>query len=558
MREHFAPGPRILLLSVTAGTIHRHYQQVIVELQRAGADVTVGYDRDHEVARHAALGLPGKVWGGLHARESDTDSPVARLRLLADVLRYHHPDYGRESPLAERAHERATAGVRRWSRRLAHAPWGFIDMTARGALALANRLPPPAVARQILDDVRPDVLLACSLVRFPAPEADVVIEARRRGIPSIALTPSWDNLTNKGLMKVAADAVFVWNSAQREELVRYHRVAAASVVTTGAQTFDGWFPPPTSQDREEFCRDLGIDPGQPLIAFLGSSRSIAPREAIYFGRWLAALRSSPDPVLSGATVVVRPHPRNGEAWELRPPERLPGVAVSLPGEDGADGSLTPAYAALLRHAAVGVGVNTSAMLDAAMFGLPVCCPLDEGFRDGQAGTLHFRHVTGERHRSGAPGLVETAESLHEHLEQIRKHLERRPGDAHPPSEEFVRWFIRPNGIDTPVAPLIAAAVLDMRAPVGASAGAGPIAQRLARAVARPLSAMLDDLTVFQRLGVALAVRWMLARAAFRLVRRSIRRELRGRTRWWRARTKRRKKKVRARSLRPWVGSRRKR
>src|SRR5574339_1205243 len=88
---------------------------------------------------------------------------------------------------------------------------------------------------------RPDVVLVTPLINFGSYQADYVKSAQALGIPVGFPVFSWDNLSNKGLIHVAPDRVFVWNDRQRIEAVKMHGVPAERVVVTGAPRFDEFF-----------------------------------------------------------------------------------------------------------------------------------------------------------------------------------------------------------------------------------------------------------------------------------------------------------------------------
>ena len=123
---------------------------------------------------------------------------------------------------------------------------------------------------------------------------------------------SWDNLTNKGLLKFAPERVFVWNEVQRREAVELHGIPAERAVATGAQLFDPWFERRPSTTREEFVRRIGLDPGRPYVLFLGSSPFVTNHsddEVRFVERWIdvaagergraAARARDRDPAASG-------------------------------------------------------------------------------------------------------------------------------------------------------------------------------------------------------------------------------------------------------------------
>jgi hypothetical protein len=139
-----------------------------------------------------------------------------------------------------------------------------------------------------------------------------------------------------------------------------------------------------------------------------------------------------------------------------------------------------------RRAAV-VGVNTSAQLEAGILGRPVFTIRSAEFSHAQEGTLHFRHIV-----NNGDGLVRAADSVDEHVAQLAAAL-RGDVDVAETDRRFVRSFIRPLGLDRPVAPIFAHAIETLAAQPRPSAHAEPLWVRAARLPARPLAAVARQL-----------------------------------------------------------------
>src|SRR5712691_5794079 len=69
------------------------------------------------------------------------------------------------------------------------------------------------------------------------------------------------------------------------------------------------------------------------------------------------------------------------------------------------------------HSAAVVGINTSAMIEAAIVGRSVLTILDPEYERVQRGTLHFRYLL-----EVGGGFVSVAESLGEHVAQLEHAL----------------------------------------------------------------------------------------------------------------------------------------
>ena len=221
---------------------------------------------------------------------------------------------------------------------------------------------------------------------------DYLKAAAWTAIPTVSWIQSWDNLSSKGLLHFLPDRVFVWNSTQRDELARYHRIPERNVCVTGAQTFDHWFVDEPLSEREDFCARNGLDPCRPIVLYLASSRQLEPPPRDFFARWLGAVRSSDEPRLAAASIVARPHPTDVDPWlELALDD--PGLAISPSTADAAINSpeFRRRYRDELHHASIAVALNTSGMIDAAILGKPVCTIELPELAFGQRGTIHFEY-----------------------------------------------------------------------------------------------------------------------------------------------------------------------
>ena len=365
-----------------------------------------------------------------------------RLRQLTNLLRFAHPDYRGREWLRDAKLERSMPGPKRWARRLSR----FGTRTALGAIRVAasidRLLPAPQYARTLIAEEHPDGVAVVGIVWKPG-LVDVLKAGAQAGVPTASWVQSWDNLTNKGLLHFAPDRVFVWNEFQRRELERYHGIPAERGVVTGAQTFDHWFSDEAPSTRAEFCARSGIDSDRPVILYLASSRQIEPPLEDFFLRWLEALRSTGDAMLRDATILVRPHPTNAQPWfELD--GRYPNLIVSptITAAPINSSEYRQRFRDELRHASVAVGLNTSAMIDAAIFGKPVCTLELPDVPNRQSGTVHFEYLM-----TVGGGFLEAATSLEEHTATLSELVRRDPYERNERSARFVREFVRPHGLD---------------------------------------------------------------------------------------------------------------
>jgi hypothetical protein len=439
---------RLLIVTRGLATLRAHYEDVIVNLSRAGVQVSVRYVRDKWLAaddyRQSLQRRGCEI--ELNPLPPDKREPgdllALRLRQLANLLRYFHPDYRGREWLREFWFSKAATGPARWAGRIGGLGTAPSMAAIRVASSVDRVLPPTKRARKILDWERPDGVVAVGTLWMPE-FVDLLKAAAWQRIPTANWIQSWDNLTNKGLLHFSGDRVFVWNAVQRDELARYHGIPDDLVSITGAQTFDHWFADNGVLTRADFCAQTGLDPERPILLYLASSRQVEPPPDDFFLRWLDALRSSDDEVLAGAGVLVRPHPTHVKPW-LELARQHPELSVSPSTTDAAVNS--PAYRERFRnelhHASVAIGLNTSGMIDAAILGKPVCTVELPDIPNRQRGTVHFEYLV-----TVGGGFVRTATSFDEHFGMLADLVRREPYQRDEQSDRFVRTFVRPHGLD---------------------------------------------------------------------------------------------------------------
>jgi hypothetical protein len=458
--RHPGTQPRLLIVTRGLATLRTHYEDVIAALGEAGVEVHVRYVREKWLSADdyrnalAARGCEVRLQRLPPDKRGRVELLALRLRQLGNLLRYYHPDYRGRDRLREYWFDKAPDGPRRWARRIARLGSRASLAAVRLAGRLDAALPPAAQARKIVLRERPDAVVAVGVLWMPQ-FVDALKAAAAAGLPTAVWVQSWDNLTNKGLLHFTPDRVFVWNEVQRAELARYHGVPAERVCVTGAQTFDHWFAAAVLPDRAEFCAGSGLDPDRPILLYLASSERIEPDAGEFFLPWLQAVRSSDEELLAGANVLVRPHPTDRRPWdELVADDPLLRVSRSVPGGPAGGDAHRQRFRAELAHAAAAVGLNTSAMIDAAILGRPVCTVELPELADRQRGTVHYEYLT-----TVGGGFLRVATSFAEHTATLARLVRRDPSERDERSERFVREFVRPHGVDVTAAPVFAQEML---------------------------------------------------------------------------------------------------
>lgn len=229
----------------------------------------------------------------------------------------------------------------------------------------------PAVGA-VLDRHRPDLVVTTDLFGI---EAQFVREARRRGIRSVCLVKSWDNLTSKGRIRVHPDALVVWSELMREEAVRLHFFPAERIFVSGAPNFDifkaggyAWMP------RGEFMRSIGADPESRLVVYSpGGKLTRSDDENIRLIHRVLRARLQP----FRCHLHVRKYPKSPQDYSHL--LHLPGLTVEEAGivvpswDDRVDQPRAEMVhlAQLMLHTDVLIQIGSTIAVDAACFDRPV-------------------------------------------------------------------------------------------------------------------------------------------------------------------------------------------
>jgi hypothetical protein len=401
----------------------RNYGGVLHALSEAGHDIDVAFT----VTRPGDAELFRRVFSGREnirlieppERTGWWWAAVDPIRALRDYVHYLQPAFDDAPRLVERASRRVpnllrvlvgrrggSARRRRFFERLL----AYVERTIPSDPGISAWLAKHPV----------DAVLLSPLIELTYEQTHILKAAKKRGIPTAHLVASWDNLSNKGRIQIAADACLVWNRFQEKEAIELHGFPPERVIVTGAQLYDHWFAMAPRDNRDGYCAALGLDPALPIILYACSSPFICPNEVAFVERWLQSVRAASSQLVGNAQVVIRPHPIHAEQWREVDLSSLGPVVVSpAAGAAPIEEPDRQLFYDTLTHAAVVVGINTSVFLEAGIVGRPCLTLRSAEFGASQMGTLHFRYLV-------EGGLLDLAPDMAAHLEALRQSLEGAP------------------------------------------------------------------------------------------------------------------------------------
>ena len=438
-------------------TYFRNFESVLRELAARGHHLHLAVEQDESLGGTKLVNglveeFPNVTAGVLPERpEDDWTWTATRLRLGLDYLRYQHPVFDRAYKLRERSRGRTPGAFVKLGDTV-HAAGGWARRGAEAVLRRMERaIPETPAIRAFIEAQKPDVMLLTPLIDLGSSQIEYLRAARALGIPTALCVWSWDHLSSKALIRECPDRVFVWNETQKREAIDLHRVPAGRVVVTGAQCFDHWFDRLPSRTREQFCGQLGLDAGTPLVLWVCSALIHgSPAEAPLVIDWIRRLRASSDPALRDVGVLVRPHPSRTSEWDAIDTRALKAVVW---GSNPIDEQARADYFDSIFHSAAVVGINTSAFIEAGIVGRPVFTIVMPEYEDNQHGTVHFDYLL-----NAGGGLLSVANGMDAHLAQLSTALSTPQPGVRP----FVREFVRPLGLDRAATPVFVEAVESMK------------------------------------------------------------------------------------------------
>jgi CDP-glycerol glycerophosphotransferase (TagB/SpsB family) len=204
-------------------------------------------------------------------------------------------------------------------------------------------------------------------------ENTIVNFLKTKGVLSLAMVISWDNLTSKGIMNADHDYVLVWNKFMENEYQRFYSVFNTSkpqICITGVPRFDIYFRDlPDPYSISGFRKRYKIRPSDHIIFFATSAVSHFPNQACIVQDLLAyaLLRSN-------IKILVRCH--TGDVYDNYAAfKKVDNIVIWHPQEKQGSGLMPDldilySLAEMLKYCHVCVNVASTIRLEAAICNKP--------------------------------------------------------------------------------------------------------------------------------------------------------------------------------------------
>ncbi len=305
----------------------------------------------------------------------------------------------------------------------------------RRALVAAEARVTPDLHAAVFDRLGAALVVTTSPGWF-LPDAVVLREAERRGIPTAVAMLSWDNPTSKGYRGALPDRIAAWSPRMAAQLVRHHDIPADRIAVAGVPHFDPYLREDGLPSRDELYARLGLDPERRIVLYATASPGTFDANQEIARALAGAVQ---DGRLPDAQLVVRLHPNVLHPSYIRPLDDWRALAsahahVHLDVPDvrsqrlrcDAPASDTARAQALVRHCDVLVNMFSTTTLEALLARRPVVVVTSTAHLD--AGTrspwLHYEHIRAVLDS----GAVRVASSRAQLVEHVRAAL-AAPGDG---------------------------------------------------------------------------------------------------------------------------------
>lgn len=293
----------------------------------------------------------------------------------------------------------------------------------------------------LLRELKPKVVITANY-GTESFEIRLLRAARRHGVGSVAVIPSWDNLSSKGVIGENPKHLVVWNDIMKHEAIALYGFKSAAIHVCGGLQFDLYSRALPPQEEQAVFDRIGLDPQRPFVVM----GTITPR---YFANNLDIIDILNDAVASGQLpadlqIVVRLHPqvvhdphfgddlgeyRRRAATHARIKLSVPSIlrwgAMTPPAPEDTKELMT-----LLRHAAVTVMPASTLAIDACALGAPVVGIGFDGYdtrpyEQSVRRTFDFTHYR----RIVELGGMRIAESKQMLIDEVAAYLRDRSRDA---------------------------------------------------------------------------------------------------------------------------------
>jgi hypothetical protein len=307
------------------------------------------------------------------------------------------------------------------------------------------RLFTPGLHSDLFERHRPDLVVASSPGWF-LPDALILREARRRGVPTAAVVLAWDNPTNKGYRGADPEHAIVWSERMARQLAEHHDYPPERIEVGGVPHFDHYLRDDRLPSRGELFAQLGLDPDRRLVLFAARSPASYPHNPEVADALARAV--SEDRLGAPAQLVVRLHPVSFRPGYDLPIDEYRALAAEHPHvhldvptvvsqrlRSDMPASEATRLGALIRHCDVLVNVFSTTSLEGMLADRPVVMVTPDA------------HLIGGRAAERPPVAYERHFAEYEHTRELVERGAARVAHSMPELVELVAEYLAHPELD---------------------------------------------------------------------------------------------------------------
>ena len=164
---------------------------------------------------------------------------------------------------------------------------------------------PSGLYGELFEKYKPNLVFAANMIF--ADDYRLILEAKRRGIKTMGMILSWDNLMTKSFLQVFPDRLIVHNPIIQEDAFYYAGYPKERVIVTGIPQYDMYFRKNYIMPRDEFILSIGGDPKRKFILYAASGKTSMLFDIDIVDIIQRAIESGR--VRGRPQLLVRPYPR---------------------------------------------------------------------------------------------------------------------------------------------------------------------------------------------------------------------------------------------------------
>lgn len=188
---------------------------------------------------------------------------------------------------------------------------------------------PMSKVKNQFNDINPSLVFTTHLVKRDG--LDYLFLAKSRGIPTLGMVKSFDNISSKGYFAFKPQSVIVWNEIMEKELIDLYEYQKENITISGVPQFDIYKNIPEI-NKKKFFKKINLDPSKKTILFCTNSPLLGKEDPLHIDFIQSKLKEL------NAQLIVRIHfEDNIERYIKKEKEnvyfQLPGIEEGIKSDE---------------------------------------------------------------------------------------------------------------------------------------------------------------------------------------------------------------------------------